>query len=209
MRREIDQMREKWSGRRPGYLDSAFQKRAAVLLPLLEREDGLHLLFEVRSDSLRNQPGEICFPGGAMDPGEPAMEAAIRETMEELLIAEDQIEVLAPLDRLAALGNLTVYPFLGSLKKYEGTFSRDEVAGIFTVPVEWFLAHEPELYHARLMTVPEEDFPFDSVPEGADYKWRQGRHDVLFYRYENYIIWGMTAKFTHSFIEMYRSDLGE
>ncbi|MFP3361046.1 coenzyme A pyrophosphatase, partial [Planococcus sp. SIMBA_143] len=36
----------------------------AILLPLMEKEDGIHLLFEVRAASLRRQPGEICFPGG-------------------------------------------------------------------------------------------------------------------------------------------------
>ena len=52
----------------PGLLDG---KRAfAVLVPLVEREDGLHVLYEVRALTLRHQPGEVCFPGGHIEAGE-------------------------------------------------------------------------------------------------------------------------------------------
>ena len=203
----IRQIKENWGNRVPGYIDGAYQKKAAVLLPLIETEGEFCLLFEVRADSLRNQPGEICFPGGTIEYGESPREAALRETMEELLLKEDQIELLAPLDRLLVPANLTVYPFLGRLKKYENTFSHDEVARIFTVPLSWFLTHEPDSYRTKVVTVPEESFPFEFVPEGENYRWKQGRYDVLFYQYENHIIWGMTAKFVYSFIQMYRADM--
>lgn len=203
----IQQMEKLWKERRPGYIDGKYQKKAAVLLPLLEVNGALHLLFEVRAGSLRSQPGEICFPGGAIERGETAKEAAVRETAEELLLEKAQIEIIAPLDKLAVPANLTIYPFLGRLRQYKDTCSKDEVERIFTVPLTWFLEREPEIYHTRIVTVPEADFPFEYVPDGEHYRWRQGQYDVLFYTYGEFVIWGMTAKLIHSFVKMYRADL--
>lgn len=203
----VRQIKEKWGKRVPGYIDGANQREAAVLLPLIEHDGELCLLFEVRADSLRSQPGEICFPGGSIELGEAPAEAALRETMEELLLEENQIELMAPLDLLLVPANLTVYPFLGRLINYENTFSPGEVGHVFTVPISWFLNCEPDSYRTKVVTVPEDNFPFEFVPDGENYRWKQGRYDVLFYRYKDYIIWGMTAKFVHSFIQMYRRDL--
>ena len=63
----------------------------SVLVPLVEREGGLSLLYEVRAGSLRRQPGEVCFPGGRLEGAESPEECALRETWEELGIprAED------------------------------------------------------------------------------------------------------------------------
>ena len=50
----------------------------AVLIPLIKKEDGYHVLFEVRAKHLNKQPGEVCFPGGKVEPGESTYEAAVR-----------------------------------------------------------------------------------------------------------------------------------
>ena len=55
--------------------------------------------------------------------------------------------------------------------------------------------------------MPEETFPFEDVPGGRDYHWRRGHYDVYFYRREEGIIWGMTAKILRSMAEMYREDI--
>ena len=52
----------------PGLLDG--RRSYAVLVPLVEREDGIHVLYEVRALTLRRQPGEVCFPGGHIEAGE-------------------------------------------------------------------------------------------------------------------------------------------
>ena len=71
----------------------------AVLLPLVEQEGKLCLLYETRAETLvGHQPGEVCFPGGRREPGEKPVDTAIRETWEELGIPAEAIEVLAPLD---------------------------------------------------------------------------------------------------------------
>ena len=62
----------------------------AVLCPLVERPNGLHLLFEVRSAGV-SQSGETCFPGGQMEPGEAPADCALRETEEELSIPRAEI----------------------------------------------------------------------------------------------------------------------
>ena len=77
-------------------------KQFAVCIPLLETNEGYGLLFEVRSAKIDRQPGDICFPGGMLEPGETAAKAAVRETCEELLVEESSLELLGKMaDALA------------------------------------------------------------------------------------------------------------
>lgn len=84
------------AARRAGRLEKEKIRRAAVLVPLIQKGGEYHVVFEVRAGSLKTQPGEICFPGGAVERGETPKQAAVRETMEELLINRCQIRVIAP-----------------------------------------------------------------------------------------------------------------
>lgn len=204
MEHSVETIRKAWSSRRPGLIASDGLRETAVVLPLLEQEGELSVLFEVRSGKLRSQPGEVCFPGGAVEQSETPSQAAVRETVEELLVRREQIEVVAPLDILHTPANLTVWPYLAFLKGYEGTFSQAEVERVFTVPLTWFLEHEPEAYDTKVVTVPGEEFPYERIPGGRQYHWREGHYKVFFYQYGDAVIWGMTAKILHSFIEMYR-----
>ena len=204
---ELAQMSRIWGSRRVGQLEKEKMRRAAVLVPLIQKGGEYHVVFEVRAGSLKTQPGEICFPGGAVERGETPKQAAIRETMEELLISRRQIRVIAPLDVLEAPGAMEISPFLGALQGYRWSYSEAEVDHTFSVPLRWFAEHEPERYETELVTVPEETFPFEDVPGGRDYHWRRGHYDVYFYRREEGIIWGMTAKILRSLAEMYREDI--
>ena len=78
----LEQLEEKLKGREPGLMDASGQY--AVLVPLVEREGKLHILYEVRSQDMRRQPGEVCFPGGRIEGDETPEACAIRETEEEL-----------------------------------------------------------------------------------------------------------------------------
>ena len=204
---ELAQMSRIWGSRRAGRLEKEKIRRAAVLVPLIQKGGEYHVVFEVRAGSLKTQPGEICFPGGAVERGETPKQAAVRETMEELLISRRQIRVIAPLDVLEAPGAMEIFPFLGALQGYRWSYSEAEVDHTFSVPLCWFAEQEPERYETELVTVPEERFPFEDVPGGHDYHWRRGHYDVYFYRREEGIIWGMTAKILRSLAEMYREDI--
>ena len=96
---EISKVIEKLAGRQPEILGHEQLLKYAVLLPLIEVQNETHILFEVRSMSLRRQPGEICFPGGKVDPEDlDQKQCAIRETSEELGINKEDIADVIPLD---------------------------------------------------------------------------------------------------------------
>lgn len=130
-------MLEKLRGRKPTLIDMKSYRRSAVVIPLIETENGYEVLFEVRAIGLKHQPGEICFPGGGCDQGEAPEAAALREICEELLISPTQVRIEAPMDIFVSPFNMVIYPYLGTLNSYEGTYSRDEVLEIFTVPLRF------------------------------------------------------------------------
>ena len=180
-------------------------RESAVLLPFVAKPEGWHLLFEIRASGLRSQPGEICFPGGGIEPGESPEQAARRETCEELLLEPQQVELWGAADLLHTPSGLTVSPYLGCLNGYEGTFSAQEVEQVFTVPVAWLMEHPPEVYRSKSTTVPEPDFPYYKVPGGQAYPWRSGRWPIYFYpEYQGHLIWGMTAKILYYTLEWVR-----
>ena len=85
-------------GRKPGAIGQ--RKDCAVLIPLVERADGMHILYEQRSTKMKTQPGDVCFPGGRMEPGETPAECALRETEEEIGIPADKIRILGQFDSI-------------------------------------------------------------------------------------------------------------
>lgn len=187
---------------------------SAVLIPILEEADTLQILLEVRAFRLRSQPGEICFPGGRIERGETPLEAALRETREELLVGEDQIRILGQLPRTTGPSLAPLYVFAGLLTNYRESFSEEEVAYIMKVPLRYFLEHEPEHHTVRLKSLPDEDFPYDLIPGGRDYRWREKSYDIPFYRgiragqensSEGPVLWGMTARVLDQFAKLLKS----
>ncbi|MFR3920841.1 MAG: NUDIX domain-containing protein [Dysosmobacter welbionis] len=79
----MEHLRRRYADHVPGLLGA--RHSYAVLCPLVERPDGLHLLFEVRSAALHRQPGECVSPGAGWRRGD-AEQCALRETEEELAI---------------------------------------------------------------------------------------------------------------------------
>lgn len=181
------------------------KKENAVLLPLIETEEGYDILFEKRALDLKHQPGDICLPGGRIEDGEKPIDAAIREATEELLIKREQIAVLFPMDGLIGPRDRTVWPTAALLKDYEGTFAPQEVDHTFRVPLQWFLEQEPRVYKGRRTTIPEPDFPYDLISGGRNY-WNNGyEYDILFYQYDGIAIWGVTARIVNAFVGLYRN----
>jgi len=176
----------------------------AVLVPLIEINNELNLIFEVRSMSIKRQPGEISFPGGRIEDGETPLEAAVRETIEETGIKRDCIKIITELDYASHKEGAFVYSYLGYIKDtvyLDIKFSKDEVSELFYVPLSFFLENEPEKYYINYYPETEENFPFHMINQGTDYKWDKIKYPVYFYKYNDYIIWGLTAKITYNFIK--------
>lgn len=202
----LEKIERKFEYRRSKPLDIMYNY--GVLVPIIERNGQLELVYEVRAKDLNRQPGEISFPGGRVEYGETFKEAAIRETCEELNLKPKNINVIGELDYLISHANISIYPFLGVLKnvKYEYiNYSKDEVDHIFTVPINFFIETEPKVHYIDLEAVIREDFPYNKIPNGKGYYWDKGKYSVYFYEYNDYIIWGMTAKITKNFIDIIKS----
>ncbi|HPL54181.1 MAG TPA: CoA pyrophosphatase, partial [Bacillota bacterium] len=183
----------KLAGRKTNICDREIYKEFSVLIPVI-KADRHFLLFEIRSESLNNQPNEICFPGGRIESLESKQQAAVRETSEELLIPESQISIIAELDTVVTPFNSILYPFVGELREYKGTFNTEEVRSVFTVPMSFFIDTAPLCHDIDIKMRPREDFPYHMVQEGRNYPWGKGRYPVYFYTYEDRIIWGITAR---------------
>ncbi|HKL12942.1 MAG TPA: CoA pyrophosphatase [Halanaerobiales bacterium] len=181
----------------------------AVLVPLIKLDDKLHLIYEIRSEEIGTQPGEVSFPGGRIEEGETARDAAIRETEEELGLNTDQIEVFGQLDYLIPPFNIALYPFAGFLKVdslEELEINKAEVQQIFIVPFNYFLENEPETHVINCRHEINENFPYHLIRNGKDYDWRNGEYPVNFYKYKDFVIWGMTARFTTNLIDKIKNN---
>ena len=83
---QVEDIRNKFKNHTP--IGEHWAHHYAVILPVVDLDDGKgpQILYEVRASDLDRQPGEVCFPGGQIEAGETPLEAALRETEEELAI---------------------------------------------------------------------------------------------------------------------------
>ncbi len=168
-----------------------------VLIPFIKIENKWHLLFEMRSSKLRRQPGEICFPGGRLEKDETAEQAAIRETCEELGIKEQQINLIGPMDFLVTTFGDYLRPYVAILEVDDIaniSFNRQEVASVFVVPISYLVENEPDYHYVQNQISANDDFPYHRIGREKRYNWRGRDYSVLFYQYQDKVIWGMTAK---------------
>ena len=124
----------------------AVGRGAAVLAPLYEADDGLHVVLTRRSSALRVHSGEVSFPGGRQDAGEALVQTALRESQEEIDLDPTSVEVVGELDHLSTFSsNSFIIPYVGLLDGEPDLRANPaEVAAVLTVPVSELLA--PEVY---------------------------------------------------------------
>lgn len=178
--------------------------KAAVLIPIVKVDNQLHLLFQIRSHKLKWQPGDICFPGGKVEIEDINPEqTAKRETCEELGLSINEITILGQLPKFIATLGMIIYPFVGKIDSIDDLkLNFDEVENIFTVPLEWFKNNQP--LHATMQVghKPDNDFPYNLLPNRSKDWQKRSEHLVYFYHYNNYIIWGLTAQIIKQFINI-------
>lgn len=205
----IDKIDKIIRGRTP--LPIGYYNFYSVLVPLVEMDKQIHVLYEVRSEQLFHQPGEVCFPGGAMEVGENEEECAIRETCEELGISADKIKIMGQLDTLYTYSNFIMYSFLGVISYEElikGIPNKDEVKEYFLVPLKYLMEKSPYIYTMEVIPDIKSDFPYEIVNFKEGYNWRRGRGEVPIYCYEDKVIWGLTARITKSMVEIIKGEKG-
>lgn len=173
-----------------------------VLVPFVEIENELHLLFEVRAKDMASQPGEICFPGGHMEGEETPVEGAVRETFEETGLHPKDLLFLAPGDTLYGNADYTLYTSIAVIAPdalERMTLQTDEVDSVFTLPFAAFTEREPELIEGDMCT-DMSHFPYEEVGIDRDYRWRTGTWMIPIYHIEERVIWGMTANIIRNMV---------
>jgi len=181
---------------------------AAILVPVLFIDDDCHLLFQKRAPTIR-QGSEICFPGGRFDPelDRGFADTALRETEEELGLSRDRVRLTGRLDTVVTPRAVIVECFVGILDIADLEDLRPdpgEVEEVFTIPLAWFVATKPEIYHNRIEIQPSYFdaegnehilLPVDMLGLPPRYKERRSEwtHEVAVYRHRRCTIWGLTA----------------
>lgn len=207
---ELEKLNKLLEVRTPGLMDAT--GRYAVLVPLVESEQGWQVLYEVRAAKLHRQPGEVCFPGGKTEGTENPESCALRETWEELSIPQNHIRLLGRLDFIAHRANFILYPILGVVDR-EGLEcmkkSPAEVEETFLVPLDHLCSHPPLEYSYKLMPQTGEGFPYDLLGIPRDYKWQPGGENVPVYPWQGKAIWGLTGRITRHLVSLIRESGGE
>ncbi|MBW6409557.1 NUDIX hydrolase [Clostridium weizhouense] len=196
----LSDIKNKIKGTKP-YINGWKQaKRASIIVPLIQLNNKLYVLFEVRAKKLNSQPGDICFPGGKIDFKETPKQAALRETYEELGIKD--IEIINELDTVVRYDGMIIHPFLSIIKDIKNIkINKSEVDHVFYVPVDYLLNHKPLEAVGKLIVKREDDFPYDLIVNGENYKFKEGPYRYLFYKYKDYVIWGITAGILKNFLD--------
>lgn len=145
---------------------------AAVLVPLVAREDGLRVLLTQRTAHLIHHGGQISFPGGRVETEDPDPQAAaLRETEEEIGLPRDRIDVIGRLDDYATVTGFHITPVVGLLHP-PLAFDPDEfeVAEIFEVPLSFIMDPANHQRHSRLMPSGEKRWYY-AMPYEERYIW--------------------------------------
>jgi 8-oxo-dGTP pyrophosphatase MutT (NUDIX family) len=161
--------------------------RAAVIVPIVRRAQPT-IVFVRRAAHLRRNPGQIAFPGGAIDASDGAdpLAAALREFEEELGVPRERVRIIERLDEVTAL-NARVTPFLGSLDP----------------PLTWRLDHETESVHEISLAAL---YAPGAVREADEHVVHDGRRFTVrtwMFDHDDIHVWGATGQMLHMLLERY------
>jgi 8-oxo-dGTP pyrophosphatase MutT (NUDIX family) len=114
---------------------------AAVLVPLVQRPEELTVLLTQRTAHLAAHAGQISFPGGSIEASDAdSIDAALRETEEEVGLPRDYVEVIGRLDTYVTSTGFEVTPVVGLVQApYPSKPDPFEVAEIFEVPLTFIV----------------------------------------------------------------------
>lgn len=168
----------------PGDLPAALRPRtrggtltpAAVLVPLVDRPSGLHVLLTQRTAHLRDHAGQVSFPGGRIEQEDtsPAA-AALRETFEEIGLTAEFIEIVGYLDTYLTITGYSVVPVVAFVREgFSLALDDFEVASVFEVPLRFVL--DPGNHVLKTKEVQGVEVSYYEMP------------------YEDRYIWGATAR---------------
>jgi len=150
-------------------------REAAVLVPLIEHDDGIHVLLTERSGDLSSHAGQVAFPGGRIDPEDDGpVDAALREAEEEVGLDRGFANVVGFLDPYETGTRFRVVPVVAFVQPgFELTLNPGEVDEAFEVPLAFLMDPENHERHSAV--------------------WQGKRRHFYAMPYDGHYIWGATA----------------
>jgi 8-oxo-dGTP pyrophosphatase MutT (NUDIX family) len=167
----------------PASVDSG-EQLAAVIAPIVTREDGTYILFTKRADHLGEHPGQMSWPGGGREPRDESLtETALREVNEEIGLRADEVKTVGRLDDIQTVTDYAVRPFVARVP--DRTYEPDEreVAEVVFLPV-------------AALTDPD------------NYEWERRDHPhygevrLDFFHVGQYTVWGATGRMLVQLLEL-------
>jgi 8-oxo-dGTP pyrophosphatase MutT (NUDIX family) len=170
-------------GGRGDFLTDREPAAASVLVPLVQRPEGLSVLLTRRTDHLRDHAGQISFPGGRREPEDADdVATALREAKEEIGLDPAQVEILGSLATYTTVTRFEVTPVVALLARAPRlTLDAFEVAEAFEVPLAYLM--NPAHHHRHEFEVAGRQRQYLSMP------WTHVGQDGE----REYFIWGATA----------------
>lgn len=168
----------------PGMVPPVQNRPAAVLIPIVERDEGLTMLLTKRSEDLPVHPGQVSFPGGRAESHDDGpVDTALRETEEEVGIHRRHIDVVGQLDLYRTRTGFEITPVVGLLTPpFDMRAEPMEVQEIFEVPLGFFLDRGNHERHSR--------------------EWNNQIRSFYAMPYGDYYIWGATAGMLVNFVDV-------
>jgi 8-oxo-dGTP pyrophosphatase MutT (NUDIX family) len=185
----IERLRQRLAARTPVRLFEAGTRAAAVLVPLVGGDEELRLLCFERTHEVMEHKGEICFPGGSIEPDDSdAVQAALREAHEELGVPPALVQVLGTLDDVhTAVSNYVITPVVGHLVS---------MPQLVLDPLEVARPVIPSLAELRTPGA-----------QGAEWReWRGIKREIYYYDVQGGRIWGATGRILHNLLAVWTGE---